>query len=214
MKKVFIIIILSFMFLGIFNLVWAEEGGYPTMVEDYPELPACQGDQPCKPGDQGFGLPQFINYIFIFSLGIVGIVGIIAIIIGGLGYVTAVGNPQKAGDAKSRILSALLGIILLLGSYVILDTINPNLTKLKMPTGTGEAVFTPESPEKYSCYCCCSNYIDQCDPFAKDEYKRWTAEFSSKSKALEECTKNCEFYICTWSNVTGWSADVKKETSD
>jgi len=102
------------------------------LVEDYPKLPACKDNKECRPGEADFGLPQFIKYIFLFSLGIVGIVGFIAILIAAFGYVTSVGNPQKAAEAKDKIVSALLGLLLLLGSYVILNVINPDLLKLKM----------------------------------------------------------------------------------
>ncbi len=123
MKKILIITILFLLFVGF------SAQAYETIIEDYPELPACEhGD--CKPGDEDFGLPQFIKYIFIFSLGIVGITGFLAMIIAGFELVTATGNPQKAAQAKERITSALLGLLLLLGSWLILHYINPDLLKL------------------------------------------------------------------------------------
>jgi len=128
MKKIILIIILIALFFSLAGFVQA----ITTIVEDYPKLPACQDNKECRPGEAGFGLPQFIKYIFLFSLGIVGIVGFIAILIAAFGYVTSVGNPQKAAEAKDRIVSALLGLLLLLGSYVILNIINPDLLKLKM----------------------------------------------------------------------------------
>jgi hypothetical protein len=44
------------------------------------------------------------------------------------------GEPAKLGEAKDRIRSAFFGLILLLGSWLILNTINPQLTTLKMPS--------------------------------------------------------------------------------
>ncbi len=131
MKHYFLIILLfSIILFGSAGFVLAQEKGYPTIIEDYPELPACEGNSKCRPGEAGFGLPQLIKYIFTFSLGIVGITGLLAIIIAAFGYVTSVGDPQKAADAKDRIISALLGLLLLLGSYILLNIINPDLLKL------------------------------------------------------------------------------------
>jgi len=98
MKKIILIIILIALFFSLAGFVQA----ITTIVEDYPKLPACKDNKECRPGEAGFGLPQFIKYIFLFSLGIVGIVGFIAILIAAFGYVTSVGNPQKAAEARGQ----------------------------------------------------------------------------------------------------------------
>jgi hypothetical protein len=43
------------------------------------------------------------------------------------------GNQSQLDSAKTIILNSLIGLILALGSYVILHSINPALTSLKMP---------------------------------------------------------------------------------
>ncbi len=124
MKKILIITILLLFFIAF------SAQAYETIIEDYPKLPACEGDAECKPGEEGFGLPEFIKYIFLFALGIVGITGFISIIIAGFSLVISTGNPQKAAQAKERITAALLGLLLLLGSWLILHYINPDLLQL------------------------------------------------------------------------------------
>ena len=123
MKRYFSIIFLVIILLGLAGSAQA----ITTIVKDYPELSGATRPGEAEPGD---ALPQFIKYVFIFSLSIVGIIGLAAIVIAAFGYLTAVGNPQKAADAKDKILSALLGIILLLGSFLLLRTINPDLLRL------------------------------------------------------------------------------------
>lgn len=103
---------------------------YVTIIKDYPELPACEGNKECRPGQEDFGLPEYVKYIFIFALGAVGIVGMLALIIAAFSYVMSAGNPQKAAVAKDQIFSALLGLLLLLASWVLLNFINPDLLKL------------------------------------------------------------------------------------
>lgn len=68
-----------------------------------------------------------------YFAGIAGIIATIMMMYGGFVYVTAFGNAQKASQAKDIITSALIGLAITLSSYVILYTINPNLTSLKLP---------------------------------------------------------------------------------
>ena len=123
MKKLLLTILLLCLFLTLAGFVQAEK----TTIIDYPDLSGATKPGKADPGEE---LPRLIQYIFIFSLSIVGVIGLAAITIGAFGYLTAVGNPQKAADAKDKIFSALLGIILLLGSFLLLRTINPDLLKL------------------------------------------------------------------------------------
>jgi hypothetical protein len=120
MRRVILIILLLSLFFALAGSVQA----VTDTIVSYPDLPGAP--------DPAAGIPQYIKYIFIFSLSTVGVIALIAMIIAAFQYVTSVGNPQKAAAAKDRIASALLGMLLLLGSYVLLNTINPDLLKLKV----------------------------------------------------------------------------------
>jgi hypothetical protein len=142
-------LILILVLLGIAGSAFA----YTTIVKDYPTLNACQGEGgtvPCKPGDTGFGVPQFIKYLYIFAIGIVGIVGVMAIAMGAFGYVTSAGNPQAASSSKDKILSAVFGILLLLGAVVLLNMVNPDLLKFKTKIAA-EIKITGEKTEETGC---------------------------------------------------------------
>ncbi len=82
------------------------------------------------------GLPQYINYLFIFGLGIIAILALTQMMIGGLTYILAAGNVAKVEDAKDTIKQALIGLGLLLVSYLLLNTINPDLVNLRTPNLT------------------------------------------------------------------------------
>ena len=103
---------------GFWQIVQATE-----LLLDYPEI------QGIKPGETT-NLPEIIKYIYMFALGAAGFVALLAILIGAIMYVFSTGNPSKAADAKDRILSALLGILILLASVLILRTINPDLVDI------------------------------------------------------------------------------------
>ena len=69
---------------------------------------------------------QYIQYAFIFAFMAAGISGVIAIIISGFQILLYAGSPSKTGDARARIFNAILGIVLLMTSFILLRTINPS----------------------------------------------------------------------------------------
>ena len=80
------------------------------------------------------GLPGYIKYLFIFGLAAITFVALAQMMIGGITYILAAGNVAKVEDAKDTIKQALLGLGLLLVSYLLLRTINPDLVNLRNPT--------------------------------------------------------------------------------
>jgi hypothetical protein len=61
-----------------------------------------------------------------------GLLAFGVLVVGGIRYLTSAGDPGTIKDAKSQMKSALLGILLLLFSYLILITINPQLVKFSV----------------------------------------------------------------------------------
>lgn len=77
------------------------------------------------------GLPQQIGNFYAFALGIGGLLALGVLIFGGILYTTSAGNASRQDDAKQWITGALVGLLILFGSWFILNTINPELTRLK-----------------------------------------------------------------------------------
>lgn len=86
------------------------------------------------PSTETVELPSYIRYIFHLAIALTGIIGMGALIYGGILYLISAGKPATLAEAKDQILSAIVGLILLLTSFLILNTINPQLTFLKRPT--------------------------------------------------------------------------------
>lgn len=76
-------------------------------------------------------LGQYIVGIFRWALLVAGVVAVILMMAGGFLYMTAGGNKQRVDQGKERILHALWGLLLLLGSYTILYIINPGLVEFR-----------------------------------------------------------------------------------
>src|SRR3989338_307841 len=83
---------------------------------------------PCQNNE---AIGECISQIYTVSLSLVGIVAFVHIVWGGFMLLTAAGNTSKTGQAMDKIKKAILGIVLLFSSYLILNTINPDLVNFK-----------------------------------------------------------------------------------
>jgi len=100
-----------------------------------PNLP----DVPGAPADPTEGIPELVAFAYSFALWIVGLVVFVQITVGGAQWLIGAAKPDEIAKAKSKIMNALIGLVLLLSSYVILNTINPDLVKtaFKLPDLVG-----------------------------------------------------------------------------
>ncbi len=84
--------------------------------------------------NQNQDLSQIIAWFYYAIVGLSGFAAFIMIVWGGVGWMTSSGNPSKTTEAKDRIEKALLGLLLVLASFLILQVINPDFTILKTPS--------------------------------------------------------------------------------
>lgn len=74
-----------------------------------------------------------IAWIYYFIVGIAGLAAFIMLVWGGAQWLTSGAIPSQAGEAKDKIRNAILGLLLVLASFLIIQVINPELTILKLP---------------------------------------------------------------------------------
>jgi len=75
-------------------------------------------------------LGRYILSIYNYGLAIVGILAAIILMAGGLLWLSSGGSATKIGQAKELMIGSVVGLIILSGAWIILNTINPNLTQL------------------------------------------------------------------------------------
>ncbi len=75
-------------------------------------------------------LAKYIKAFYNWGLGIVGVLAAVTLMAAGLLWITSGGKSESVGTAKKMIGGSLTGLTLLLGSYFLLNTINPNLVNL------------------------------------------------------------------------------------
>jgi len=117
------IILILFLLLPTFSL--ALELDYPSFMGiDLNALAATR---------EGVPINQLVAWFYYFLVGISGLATFLMLVWGGFTWLTSTGNPTKISDAKDKITSAVLGLVIILSSYLILKVINPELTTLKLP---------------------------------------------------------------------------------
>ena len=118
-KNIKIILIILGIFLISFLFFYFVKGATTTWETTYPVV---GGEEITSEED----LPGYILYVFNFAFLAAGVLAFILLIYGGFRYVTSAGNPTIMKDAKDQIISVIIGIVVLLGSYLILVEINPS----------------------------------------------------------------------------------------
>lgn len=87
-------------------------------------------------------LDDYFGMIYKIAIGIAGTLAIIMIFFGGVQYMTTEAIMEKQG-AKDKIKNAIIGLILALSSYAILNTVNPNLLDFTFGINKVSIGFTP-----------------------------------------------------------------------
>lgn len=88
----------------------------------------------------GFGksgdFATYVTNLYKFGIWTVGIAALLMIMLGGFMYITSAGNTSSMGKAKTIITDAIIGLIMALTAYILLNTINPALLTIKKLSGT------------------------------------------------------------------------------
>ena len=129
MKKKLIPITILIIFLVLpTTKIFAQTTDEGRILEiDYPAVPGAQ-----TPTTTKTLFPEYIQYIYYFAIGTGAVIALIILTIAGVEYMTSAGNPDKLSSAKDKIISCLLGLLILAASVPILNTINPRLTLLEI----------------------------------------------------------------------------------
>lgn len=72
-------------------------------------------------------LDDYVTAVYNFSAMAVGIIGVLMFLVGGFQYMISAGNRGMSGEARKTMINAVIGIILVLGAYLLLRTINKEL---------------------------------------------------------------------------------------
>ncbi len=153
MKKIFAVLALALVFLGNPTAAFAQAG----TTGAGPGLG--QGDikilqrllTPVRPNTNGqYTLGSIIITVINLLILAAGVIAIAFLIWAGINYITAGNDPEKAKKARQGVFNAIIGIIIVVISYVIIQFASSFASQLANPTNTGgggtgtSSIFTKE----------------------------------------------------------------------
>src|SRR3989344_3257684 len=142
MKRIFLLIIV---YCLLFTPVFAQKATDYKLLAPIPLSGVDQGDT--KTTTAG----PYIQGLFTLIIAIAGGLAVLKIIFGGIQYMSTDAFQGKS-EAKSTIQNAIWGLLLAIGAWLILFTINEDLVKfdlsipvqeIKTPTGGGDIILPP-----------------------------------------------------------------------
>ena len=80
-------------------------------------------------------LPNFLNGLYKFCIGIAVVLAVIQLIRAGIEYMTAGGSIGSTEHAKHLISTSILGLVLVLSPYIVFGIINPEIRNLRIDVG-------------------------------------------------------------------------------
>ena len=128
--------------MAVFLLLSIHVASAQNLEINWPDLPGVQ-----TPEQINTPLSVFFQYLYNLGIMIAGVLCFIMAVWGGLRYITSGANPSKMKDAKEQVSFAFLGLMVILGSWMILNTINPDLTRLAPPTPRNFDNYMPFPPD-------------------------------------------------------------------
>jgi len=138
-QKLIFFILLLFLILGA-NFIYALEVKYPPIYSPDRLITLTTEST----------LPDYVNYVFYLALWIGIGLSFVLLFYAGFLYLTSFNNPERITSARQWIKAAILGLLILLTSILVLESINPQLTILelssidKIETDKREIVPDPE----------------------------------------------------------------------
>jgi len=135
-NKTFLLLFCLFFLFANFSFAFATNGipeDDSGKIEFIPQIgiPGSEFKAGTKVPISGSSFIDYMSAIYTWSVRAIAIIAIIMIMIAGFQWMTAAGNASAIGQAKSRISSSLIGLLLAIGAYSLLNFVNPSLVNLR-----------------------------------------------------------------------------------
>lgn len=166
MKKILLYISILIVLIGLFSPVVKLSAQTNTGYQLLAPLPKI--DKTFNPGDDK-ALGKYLNIMIGLTIGISAVLAVVMIVIGGMEYMTSELVSSKE-EGRKRMTNAVLGLLIALGAYALLFTINPDLlnTNIKIPVATVTVTATTNSavpkPSSASARCVVAPTGNSCAP--------------------------------------------------
>ena len=92
------------------------------------DLPGCNRFSGINCSSASGSLTELIIYVINIMLALAGVIAVLFLIIGGFWYITSAGNEETAEKGKGTVINAIIGIIIVVLSYVIVTVLSRLVT--------------------------------------------------------------------------------------
>ena len=100
-------------------------------------------------------LHEIVAFFYYFIVGIAGLAAFVMLVWGGVQWLMSGAIPSQASEARDKIKNAILGLLLVLASFLVIQVINPELTILGIgnpgEVGQGESPLSKADLGIYLC---------------------------------------------------------------
>lgn len=129
---------------------------------------------------------------YYLALALGGLLAFGSIVYAGIKWTASRGNASVISDAQDQITQAVIGLLILLGTYIILNTINPTLTLLNIPQLSeikSEVVAPPPSGGNPNDGYCTKEHSGACSLISQSCEKQDDGTFSCvvRNEAMWAC---------------------------
>jgi hypothetical protein len=131
------LVVLIALFLGVIAFAFPAR----ALELNYPFIPGFGDLDVIAQGNKTLTITQVVRLIYAATLWLSGLIAFGATLYAGFVFATSVENPAKRREAQERLAGVAFGILLLASSFLILRTINPELTTLRT---SGFAICTDQ----------------------------------------------------------------------
>jgi len=94
-------------------------------------------------------IPEYVVYVFKFIVQISGFILFGIIVYGGVLWLFSAGKPEQINEAKKKIFSGIVGVLILLFGWLILTIVKPDVANLNTPEL--KKIFVPIEEGIYVC---------------------------------------------------------------
>lgn len=130
-KKVFAVFLLAILSFFYSTFIFTTSSPLAFADSSTPSSNSQSYDLICSPNDSTtqsqYNFSTCLNNIYIFSISLGSFVAVLMFVLAGYFYMNG-----KESRAKEYISSTIFGLVLLFGSYIFLNFINPNLTNINV----------------------------------------------------------------------------------
>ena len=107
---------------------------FDSPLNNPPPLPQVPPQPRPVDGINSQGLAGNLTRIYLYSLGLAALLAVMMAVFGGYLVMMARGNAAQAARGHEFMTSGLIGLLILAGAFLILNTLNPDLTDFNIPS--------------------------------------------------------------------------------